>query len=200
MPRSSQQPVGMAEVRIASFNVKNLIGPNQEYYKFQSYSTEEHAWKQDWLADQLLALGADIVGFQEIFDEPALADVIAETDRRGAALNDISQPNGGKARRAIFRNIKYQGYQNAHLAFAPNSNDGPPGERRPGLAILSRFGFVGAPEIIQDLVDPVEIALDGGGFRLERDSQRHPDGWNRHGVGGADFDRRQERKFSSGET
>lgn len=171
MPRSSQKPSQMTEVRIASFNVKNLIGPNQEYYKFQSYSTEEHAWKQDWLADQILALGSDVVGFQEIFDETALRDVIAETDRRGAALNDVSQPNGGKARRAIFRNIKYQGYQNASLAFAPNLNDGPPGERRPGLAILSRFGFVGTPEIIQDLDEPVEISLDGGGFRLDRTSR-----------------------------
>ena len=38
---------------LASFNVKNLIGPDKEYYRFQSYTPEEHAWKVDWMADQL---------------------------------------------------------------------------------------------------------------------------------------------------
>ena len=161
----------MGEVRIASFNVKNLIEPDEEYYKFQSYSPEEYAWKKDWLADQVLAQDADVIGFQEIFTESALADVMTETDKRGAALNSISQPEGGKARRAIFRNIKYRGYKDAAIAFAPNLNDAGPGERRPGLAIVSRTGFVGTPEVIQDLAEPVEIALEGGGFRMERTSR-----------------------------
>lgn len=45
---------------------------------------------------------------------------------------------------------------------------------RPGVAILSRFGFEGAPEVIQDLDEPVDIGFgpmgpDGGGsFRLTR--------------------------------
>ena len=158
----------MTEVRIASFNVKNLIGADQEYYQFQSYTPEEYAWKRDWLADQILTLGADIVGFQEVFDEPALRDVVDEASRRARDLNAVSQPDGGRSRRAIFRNIKAVGYDDAALAFAPNLNDGAPGQRRPGLAILSRLGFVGAPEVIQDLADPVDIALDGGGFRMTR--------------------------------
>lgn len=62
----------MQDVTIASFNVKNLIGADQEYYKFQTYTPEEYAWKADWMADQLLALDADVVGFQEIFEEAAL--------------------------------------------------------------------------------------------------------------------------------
>ncbi len=161
----------MTELRIASFNVKNLIGPNKEYYQFQEYSDEEHAWKEDWLVDQVMTLNADVIGFQEIFEQDALDAVIAESDRRGAALNAVSQPEGGKARRAIFRNIKYKGYGKAALAFAPNLNDGDPGHRRPGVAILSRTGFVGTPEIIQDLDEPLEISLDGGGFRLDRVSR-----------------------------
>ena len=63
----------MTEFTIASFNVKNLIGPDSEYYPFQSYTPEEFAWKEDWMADQLLSMDADIVGFQEIFDEPPCA-------------------------------------------------------------------------------------------------------------------------------
>ncbi|WP_163848757.1 endonuclease/exonuclease/phosphatase family protein [Pseudooceanicola aestuarii] len=167
----------MTEFTIASFNVKNLIGPDREYYRFQSYTPEEYAWKEDWLADQLLTLNADIVGFQEIFEEDALRDVIAETDRRGHASNAAAVP--GKAaryhRKAIFRKLAYDDYANAALAFAPNVNDtGQPGQRRPGLAILSRLGFDGAPEVIQDLATPVEIPFaeldggDAGSFRLSR--------------------------------
>ena len=49
-----------------------------------------------------------------------------------------------------------------------------PGERRPGLAVLSRFGIEGQPEVIQDLNPPLEIPFqalgggDGGSFTLRR--------------------------------
>ncbi|WP_394199412.1 endonuclease/exonuclease/phosphatase family protein [Litoreibacter albidus] len=166
----------MTDFTIASFNVKNLIGADQEYYRFEKYTPEEHAWKEDWLADQLFTLNADIVGFQEIFDKAPLQDVIAEADRRGKASNDDALPDRSKryARKAIFRKLAYSDYADAALAFAPNLNDGAPGERRPGLAILSRYGFVGKPEVIQD-VDPdlvIPFGLmqggDGGAFKLDR--------------------------------
>lgn len=166
----------MTEFSIASFNVKNLIGPDQEYYQFQSYTPEEYAWKLDWLADQLLSMNADIVGFQEIFEEDALREVIAETDARGIVLNDavIPDPSRRYHRKAIFQRLAYADYGQAALAFAPNANDGAPGQRRPGVAILSRFGFEGAPEVIQDLPDPVVIPFrdmgggDGGSYRISR--------------------------------
>ncbi len=53
-----------------------------------------------------------------------------------------------------------------------------PGARRPGVAVLSRLGFVGAPEVIQDLAEPLTIpfqplrgmdrGLDSGAFTLRR--------------------------------
>lgn len=173
----------MTEFTIASFNVKNLIGANQEYYRFQSYTPEEYAWKQDWLADQLLTMDADIIGFQEIFEEGALEAVIEEASVRAEALNEASVPDRSKRyhRKAIFKKLKVDPYRDAALAFAPNAADtGQPGERRPGLAILSRFGFAEEPEIIQDLETPLEIPLsalrgmdedDAGFFRLKRISR-----------------------------
>lgn len=166
----------MTEFSIASFNVKNLIGAEQEYYKFEDYTPEEHAWKQDWLSDQLLSMDADIVGFQEIFDGPALQAVIDDADRKGAMINEDVVPDPSKryARKAIFRKLKYDGYNDAALAIAPNVNDGEPGQRRPGVAILSRFGFAEPPEIIQDIVPAVEIPFglmaggDAGSFTLDR--------------------------------
>ncbi|QBF30717.1 endonuclease/exonuclease/phosphatase family protein [Thalassococcus sp. S3] len=157
---------------IASFNVKNLIGADQEYYRFQSYTPEEYAWKEDWLADQLLTMDADIVGFQEIFEAQALSDVITEADRRGALANADAVPSRDKRyhRRAIFDRIRFDGYADAELAFAPNTSDGGPGKRRPGLALLSRPGFAEPPEVIQDLPEPLTIPFaDGAGdFRLTR--------------------------------
>ena len=166
----------MTDFTIASFNVKNLIAADQEYYRFEKYTPEEHAWKEDWLADQVFTLNADIVGFQEIFDKAPLQEVIAESDRRGKASNEDAVPDRNKryARKAIFRKLAYKDYTSAQLAFAPNLNDGEPGERRPGLAILSRYGFVGKPEVIQevdpDLVIPFAMMSggDGGSFRLDR--------------------------------
>ena len=170
----------MTRFTIASFNVKNLIGADQEYYKFQTYTPEEFAWKKDWMADQLLTMDADIVGFQEIFEETALRDVIDEASDRAEALNQSTVPDRSKRyhRKVIFDRIKMDGYRNATLAFAPNAADpGTPGQRRPGLAVLSRLGFDGPPEIIQDLAEPLTIpfqplrgmdAKEAGHYTLRR--------------------------------
>ncbi|MEO0751196.1 MAG: endonuclease/exonuclease/phosphatase family protein [Pseudomonadota bacterium] len=173
----------MTRFTIASFNVKNLIGADKEYYKFQTYTPEEFAWKLDWMADQLLTMNADIVGFQEIFEEDALRAVVDETSARAEALNDASVPDKTKRyhRKAIFRKLKVEPYSEATLAFAPNAADtGAPGHRRPGVAVLSRLGFVGAPEIIQDLDTPLRIPFqplrglddaDAGHYVLRRVSR-----------------------------
>ncbi len=165
----------MTRFTIASFNVKNLIGADKEYYQFQSYTPEEYAWKRDWLADQMVTLDADIVGFQEIFDEDSLRDMITLADKYGDDHNEFSLPDGSKRyrKRAIFDKLAYSSYRDAEIAFAPNMHDGEPGQRRPGLAVLSRFGFVGEPEIIQDLGQPLDIPFadgdeDGGFFRISR--------------------------------
>lgn len=170
----------MQDVTVASFNVKNLIGPDQEYYEFQTYTPEEYAWKADWLADQLLTLDADVVGFQEIFDGGVLQSVVDEATRRARHLNESALPDQSKSyrKKAIFRRLESRGYEGAALAFAPNSADaGVPGQRRPGVAILSRAGFAEAPVIIQDLAEPLVIPFaplrglegaDAGTFTLRR--------------------------------
>lgn len=134
----------MNQFTIASFNVKNLIEADQEYYKYESYTPEEHSWKQAWLADQLLTMNADIVCFQEIFSEKSLRDVIDEADDLGATANTANIPDRSKkyARKAIFRKLAFESYRDAALAFAPNANDGDPAWRSClGLALLSRLKF-----------------------------------------------------------
>lgn len=157
----------MTEFTIASFNVKNLIGADQEYYRYESYTPEEHAWKQNWLADQLLTMNADIVCFQEIFDQASLQAVVDETNEAGGELNEAVIPDQSKRyhRKAIFRKLNYEAYGKDQLFFAPNSkDDGTPGKRRPGLAMLSRFGFEGTPEVIQQLDKPLVIDFPTEGY------------------------------------
>ena len=168
----------MTDFTIASFNVKNLIGADQEYYQFQRYTPEEYAWKRDWMADQMMSLDADIIGFQEIFEEEALLDVIGEANARAHDLNAATIPDESKRyhRKAIFRKLAVKPWPKDGLAFAPNTADGEPGHRRPGVAVLSRFGFVGTPEIIQDLPEPLTIPFpalrgdegDAGHYSLSR--------------------------------
>ena len=170
----------MPRFTIASFNVKNLIGADKEYYEFQKYTPEEYAWKKDWMADQLLTMNADIVGFQEIFEEDPLIEVIEEASERAEVLNAATVPDKSKRyhRKVIFDRIRVDPYGDAELAFAPNAADpGTPGKRRPGLALLSRFGFTEAPEVIQDLPEPLKIpfqplrgmaAQEAGHYTLRR--------------------------------
>ncbi|PIB23961.1 alpha-1,4 polygalactosaminidase [Amylibacter kogurei] len=166
----------MTQFTIASFNVKNLIGADQEYYRFESYTPEEYAWKQDWLADQLFTLNADIVGFQEIFDLESLTAVVGETNARGTAANADVIPDKSKRyhRKAIFKKLLYQPYDPAQIFFAPNIHDGEPGHRRPGLAILSRHGFAETPQIVQQLDKPLTFQFpelgggDAGSFTITR--------------------------------
>jgi hypothetical protein len=159
----------MSSFTLGTFNVKNLIGADQEYYKWERYTQEEHAWKQDWLSDQLLSMDADIVGFQEIFEDDALAAIVAMTNTKGEELNEVAIPDPKKrySRKMIFRRLKYTSYPEGGLAFLPNIHDtGEPGNRRPGLAILSRHPFIEPPVAIQDISDdPIEMRFDqlGGG-------------------------------------
>ena len=157
----------MTRFTIASFNVKNLIGPEREYYRFQTYTPEEYAWKKDWMAEQVLKMNADILCLQEVFEEEALRDVMAEADRLGTEGNDATIPDKSKGyhKKAIFQKLAYTPYTDAALAFAPNVNDGAPGQRRPGLAVISRLGFAAPPEVIQQLPVPLVIPLQelGGG-------------------------------------
>ena len=155
---------------IATFNVKNLIGPGKPYYRFETLTDEAYAWKRDWLSDQLLQMDSDIVGFQEIFDEASLGDVVAECDRKGREINAVSQPGWDSPyrRRTLYRNLRYTPYgDGAGLAYAPNMHNREDADhRRPGVAVLSRHPIIEATAV-QDLSDdPLVIDLEhlGGGL------------------------------------
>jgi len=63
-------------IKIATFNLLNLVLPNQKYYDNQQYSTDDYEKKVEWIVYQLKQMDADIVGFQEVFHKAALQDVL----------------------------------------------------------------------------------------------------------------------------
>lgn len=70
------------ELRFATFNVCNLALPGVKYYEDQlPYTIEQYAAKTSWIAQQLDRLDADVIGFQEIFSQAALKDVLAKTQK-----------------------------------------------------------------------------------------------------------------------
>ncbi len=68
------------EIRFATFNVCNLALPGMQFYdNLPPFTPDEYDAKINWIAQQLDILNADVIGFQEIFSQAALRDVLART-------------------------------------------------------------------------------------------------------------------------
>lgn len=83
------------EVRFATFNVLNLAPPGVRFYNDQDpYSPAEYDAKANWIAQQLDLLDADVIGFQEIFSQAALRDVLSRTRSYRDAHHVGFEPEG----------------------------------------------------------------------------------------------------------
>jgi endonuclease/exonuclease/phosphatase family metal-dependent hydrolase len=72
-----------ATLVLASCNVLNLASPGRLFYSNQDiYSADDYARKIDWLGAQVRRLNADVIAFQEVWDEAALRDAIAASGLR----------------------------------------------------------------------------------------------------------------------
>lgn len=68
------------EIRFATFNVCNLAPPGMIFYpNLPAWTVEEYEEKVCWIAQQLDAIDADVIGFQEIFSQATLKDVLARS-------------------------------------------------------------------------------------------------------------------------
>ncbi|MEB0137027.1 endonuclease/exonuclease/phosphatase family protein [Actimicrobium sp. CCC2.4] len=118
------------EIRFASFNVFNLALPGARFYEGQEpYSISQYDDKISWLAQQIDRLDADVIGFQEIFSQDALRDVLART--------------------RYFRDAHHAGSD-------PQPRDGP---LTPSVALVSRLPFAGVPVLHRNLPRQLAVAL-----------------------------------------
>jgi len=127
------------EIRFASFNVCNLAPPGMQYYdKIEPYTQAEYDAKTSWVAHQLDLMDADIIGFQEIFSQAALKDVLAKTRL----------------------------YQNAyHLGFDP---DLKAENITPSVALVSRLPIAGIAQEHIELPSHLHLVLPGSGKETTR--------------------------------
>lgn len=70
-------------MRVATFNLFQFLEPPGHWYERKpdgrsTYSDAEWTAKRGWITDQLAALNADIVGFQEVFSPDALRQLCAD--------------------------------------------------------------------------------------------------------------------------
>jgi predicted extracellular nuclease len=82
------------EIRFATFNVCNLALPGVQFYdNLTPYTQDEYEQKTAWIAEQLDRLDADVIGFQEIFSQKALQDVLAKTRKYQQAHHAGIEPD-----------------------------------------------------------------------------------------------------------
>jgi endonuclease/exonuclease/phosphatase family metal-dependent hydrolase len=84
----------MPNLKIATFNLKNLALPDRETYPGEQIDRAEYDKKVQWTADLLAEMDADFVGFQEVFHKQALEEVAARTGRYAGAVVDLADENG----------------------------------------------------------------------------------------------------------
>ncbi|MEC5218011.1 endonuclease/exonuclease/phosphatase family metal-dependent hydrolase [Actimicrobium sp. GrIS 1.19] len=120
------------EIRFATFNVLNLALPGTRFYENQEpYSIEQYDQKISWLAQQLDRLDADVIGFQEIFSQDALKDVLSRT-------------------------VNYRDAH--HIGSDPQPSDG---QLSPSVALVSRLPMMAAPILHVDLPRELAVNLPG---------------------------------------
>jgi predicted extracellular nuclease len=66
-------------LRIANFNVENLILPDIRYYDRMIFTQEEYDAKANWIASVINRVKPDIIGVQELWTTEALEDVVSRS-------------------------------------------------------------------------------------------------------------------------
>jgi endonuclease/exonuclease/phosphatase family metal-dependent hydrolase len=146
------------EIRFATFNVCNLAPPGVKLYDNLLPTTlEEYEAKLDWTARQVDLLDADVIGFQEIFSQATLKEVLARTTHYRDAFHLGFDPDPGAMRLtpsvALVSRLPLSGPAQAMVEF-PHGIELPPGSRdaaRFTRAPLHAVVTV-SPDVIVDVV------------------------------------------------
>jgi predicted extracellular nuclease len=79
--------------KVGTFNLLNLALPNERYYN-RTYTQDQYEKKVDWVSRQLRRMNADIIGFQEVFHNAALQEVLDATGIYERANLSVGERNG----------------------------------------------------------------------------------------------------------
>lgn len=88
-------------LKVGTFNVLNLVSPGVTFYGRESYDKDTYERKIKWIGSQIDKMDTDILGFQEIFHEKALKDVLKQSKTMKDAHVFVAAENGSLPRVAI---------------------------------------------------------------------------------------------------
>lgn len=97
-------------VKVATFNLYNLTLPEKTFYGKRKYTQEEFDKKKAWISRQLSSMDADIIGFQELFEEDALKEIIEEHPEYKHAEMAMGARKGGSPAVAIVSKYPIKSY------------------------------------------------------------------------------------------
>lgn len=97
-------------LKVASFNLLNLIQPDTKFYGKNSYTQEEYKKKKAWISSQLTKMDADIIGFQELFDKESLQEIVDEHPLYKGAEVVMGARKGGSPAVAIVSRYPINSY------------------------------------------------------------------------------------------
>ena len=87
------------EIRFATFNGFNLAPPGVKLYdNLEPLTADDYEAKLDWTAQQLDQLDADVIGFQEVFSQAVLREVLARSRRYRNAWHAGFEQGPGEGR------------------------------------------------------------------------------------------------------
>lgn len=151
------------EIRFATFNVFNLAPPGAKLYdNLVPFTEQEYHAKVDWIARQIDLLGADVIGFQEVFSQAALREVLARTRHYRDALHLGHDPEPGADKLtpsvALVSRLPVAAGSGTSLKHFPPGIEMPAGSRDPTR--FTRAPLHAAIEVSPDLtVDVVVVHL-----------------------------------------
>lgn len=80
---NEQHSPAPATLVLATCNALNLANPGRLFYANQEpFGADEYKRKIEWLGSMIRRLNADVIAFQEIWDEAALRDAVAASGLR----------------------------------------------------------------------------------------------------------------------
>jgi endonuclease/exonuclease/phosphatase family metal-dependent hydrolase len=154
-PRAA--PAAPATLLLATCNVLNLANPGRLFYASEEpYSADEYGRKIDWLGAQIRRLNADVIAFQEVWDEAALRDAVVASGLRyphlaapGAEQGATGTPRLAIAsRRPVRELVSHQAFAAAQIVAVPEIGEHSAFERPILEALIEMPGERGTMRVL----------------------------------------------------
>ena len=151
------QPPSPVTLVLATCNTLNLAAPGRHFYANQDpYDADEYRRKVEWLGGMVQRLNADVLAFQEVWDESALRDVVAASGLRyphviapGAEQGAVGTPRVALATRwALLETLSHRDFEAKQIVAVPEIGEHRAFERPVLEALLEMPGGRGTLRVL----------------------------------------------------